>query len=107
MGFRLTIIRNIRRFIIENNIKTERSDEMKQCMYWLVLLSCVLLTTTGCQHAPVVYAERIKIVKKLPVYCSQLDSSKLVSADEINWETIAFQSEDEVKNYFSEAFLII
>ncbi len=117
MGFRLkyfvinkifdrdTIIRNIRRFIIENNIKTERSDEMKQCMYWLVLLSCVLLTTTGCQHAPVVYAERIKIVKKLPVYCSQLDSSKLVSADEINWETIAFQSEDEVKNYFSEAFL--
>lgn len=78
---------------------------MKQCMYWLVLLSCVLLTTTGCQHDPVVYAERIEIVKELPVYCSPLDSSKLVSVDEINWETIAFQSEDEVKNYFSEAFL--
>ena len=78
---------------------------MKRCMYWLVLLCCVLLTTTGCQHDPVVYAERIEIVKELPVYCSQLDSSKLVSADEINWETIAFQSEDEVKTYFSEAFL--
>lgn len=78
---------------------------MKQFMYWLVLLCCVLLTATGCQHDPVVYAERIEIVKELPVYCSQLDSSKLVSADEINWETIAFQSEDEVKNYFPEAFL--
>ena len=59
----------------------------------------------GCQHDPVIYAERIEIVKELPVYCSQLDSSELVSADEINWEAIAFQSEDEVKNYFSEAFL--
>ncbi len=78
---------------------------MKQGMCWLVLLCCVLLTTTGCQHDLVVYAERIEIVKELPVYCSQLDSSKLVSADEINWEAIAFQSEDEVKNYFSEAFL--
>ena len=58
---------------------------MKQFMYWLVLLCCVLLTATGCQHDPVVYAERIEIVKELPVYCSQLDSSKLVSADEINF----------------------
>lgn len=118
MGFRLkyfvinkifdrdTIIRNISRFIIENNIKTERSDEMKRCMYWLIFFfCCVLLTTVGCQHDPVIYAERIEIVKELPVYCSQLDSSELVSADEINWEAIAFQSEDEVKNYFSEAFL--
>ncbi len=117
MGFRLkyfvinkifdrdTIIWNIRRFIIESNIKTERSDVMKRCMYWLIFFCCVLLTTVGCQHDPVIYAERIEIVKELPVYCSQLDSSELVSADEINWEAIAFQSEDEVKNYFSEAFL--
>ena len=117
MGFRLkyfvinkifdrdTIIWNIRRFIIESNIKTERSDVMKRCMYWLIFFCCVLLTTVGCQHDPVIYAERIEIVKELPVYCSQLDSIELVSADEINWEAIAFQSEDEVKNYFSEAFL--
>lgn len=117
MGFRLkyfvinkifdrdTIIWNIRRFIIESNIKTERSDVMKRCMYWLIFFCCVLLTTVGCQHDPVIYAERIEIVKELPVYCSQLDSSELVSADEINWEAIAFQSEDEVKTYFSEAFL--
>lgn len=100
-----TIIWNIRRFIIESNIKTERSDVMKRCICWLIFFCCVLLTTVGCQHDPVIYAERIEIVKELPVYCSLLDSSELVSADEINWEAIAFQSEDEVKNYFSEAFL--
>ena len=117
MGFRLkyfvinkifdrdTIIRNISRFIIENNIKTERSDEMKRCMYWLIFFCCVLLTTVGCQHDPVIYAERIEIVKELPVYCSQLDSSELVSADEINWEAIAFP--DYLKVDFSKYTLLV
>lgn len=78
---------------------------MKHGICMLFALCCMLLIMISCQHDPVVYAERIEIVKELPVYCSLLDSSKLVSADEINWEAIAFQSEDEVKNYFSEAFL--
>lgn len=78
---------------------------MKRSICMLIALCSMLVVLLGCQHEPVVYAERIEIVKELPAYYCLIDSSKLISPDDLEWEAVLFNSEEEVKAYFSDAFL--